>query len=328
MASSSSRKEQGRIGLHFRKEGVPLFIFNLPEKLHWKGLWVLFSYHGDVLDAFIPRKRSKGGQRFGFVRYKSMEDAMRAQERLDGFSIYGFRVRVHLARLDSNNMQGRNKDPWRKKIDEPDNRRAEEKSDLVQRVTGVLDLDKRIILNNCLVGRCNKFMRAHILAKELHDEGITGASIMNISYQCGVRKLSRTSMNSKENQRVNVDVGEQRNESSGFSDENSGMDSSMEARQTYPLEPNTISEDYQQQPAPLSSIAANIDQELCSKESNDSFEINPGLQNGSVSIPRATSVADKQMIDGFEDIEEGSHRVSDFGNSRGLGLRRLTKPTQ
>ncbi|KAK8983928.1 hypothetical protein V6N11_009710 [Hibiscus sabdariffa] len=273
-----------------------------------------------------------------------MEDAMRAQERLDGFSIYGFRVRVHLARLDSNNMQGRNKDPWRKKIDEPDNRRAEEKSDLVQRVTGVLDLDKRIILNNCLVGRCNKFMRAHILAKELHDEGITGASIMNISYQCGVRKLSRTSMNSKENQRVNVDVGEQRNESSGFSDENSGMDSSMEARQTCadvesrgaltgsremnPLEPNTISEDYQQQPAPLSSIAANIDQELCSKESNDSFEINPGLQNGSVSIPRATSVADKQMIDGFEDIEEGSHRVSDFGNSRGLGLRRLTKPTQ
>ncbi|KAK8598053.1 hypothetical protein V6N13_095445 [Hibiscus sabdariffa] len=107
--------------MYSRKEGVSLFIFNLPEKLHWKGLWVLFSYHGDVLDAFISRKRSKGGQRFGFVRYKSLEDALRAQQRLDGFHIYGSRVRVHLARLDSNGLQGRNKDPWRKKIDEPDN---------------------------------------------------------------------------------------------------------------------------------------------------------------------------------------------------------------
>ncbi|KAK8609521.1 hypothetical protein V6N13_061969 [Hibiscus sabdariffa] len=33
-----------------KEEGVTLFVSNLPEKLHWKGLWALFSYHGDVLD--------------------------------------------------------------------------------------------------------------------------------------------------------------------------------------------------------------------------------------------------------------------------------------
>ncbi|KAK8563181.1 hypothetical protein V6N13_018282 [Hibiscus sabdariffa] len=99
-----------------------------------------------------------------------MEDALRAQERLDRFHIYGSRVRVHLARLDSNNMRGRNKDPWRKKINEPYNTRAKENSDLLRRVSAVLHSDKRTILNNCLIGRCNKFMRADILAKELHEQ--------------------------------------------------------------------------------------------------------------------------------------------------------------
>ncbi|KAK8564227.1 hypothetical protein V6N12_036356 [Hibiscus sabdariffa] len=390
-----------------------------------------------------------------------MEDAMRAQERHDG------------------EKQG----SLEEEIDEPDDRRAEKKSDLVRRVTGVLDSDKRIILNNCLVGRCNKSMHAHILAEQLHDEGITGASIMNISgsnflmifkdrvsmenfrkkheealrkwfsevqvwvedfsvcyrrawiachgvpihawsvgtfgniatlwgdiisidertlkptsfYRAYFQILTRfperinetvelvigskvfrvfvseieptfspnslwceeaessencTSMNSKENQRMmearqttRVDV-ESRGALTGLLDKrvtqgnefpkealvvqldlqgvNTGVENRVETVDGHrldPLEPNAISEDcqgFQQQPAPLSSIAANIDQELCSKEPNDSFEINPGLQNGSLSVPRATSVADKQMIDGFEDIEEESHGVSDFGNSQAV----------
>ncbi|MFQ6654374.1 hypothetical protein Gotur_025388 [Gossypium turneri] len=37
--------------------------------MHWKGLWALFRYHGEVIDAFIPVKKSKSGKRFGFVRY-------------------------------------------------------------------------------------------------------------------------------------------------------------------------------------------------------------------------------------------------------------------
>ncbi|GMJ14392.1 hypothetical protein HRI_005108400 [Hibiscus trionum] len=90
MAKASGR---GKVSLEAR---VTLFV----KKLHWKGLWTLFSYHGDVLDAFIPKKRSRGGHRFGFVRYLKMNDALRAQERLDGFHIFGYRVQVHLARFD------------------------------------------------------------------------------------------------------------------------------------------------------------------------------------------------------------------------------------
>ncbi|KAL4340946.1 hypothetical protein GQ457_08G022140 [Hibiscus cannabinus] len=66
---------------------VTLFVYNLPDKLHWKGLWTLFSHHGDVKDAFIPKKRSQSGHRFGFVRFANLVDALRALERFDGVKI-------------------------------------------------------------------------------------------------------------------------------------------------------------------------------------------------------------------------------------------------
>ncbi|KAK8686671.1 hypothetical protein V6N13_125694 [Hibiscus sabdariffa] len=67
------------------------------------------------IGCYIPSKRSKGGQRFGFVRYASMEDAMRAQERLDGFPLYSYRVRVHLARFEPGHKHGRSRELWRNK---------------------------------------------------------------------------------------------------------------------------------------------------------------------------------------------------------------------
>ncbi|KAK5777550.1 hypothetical protein PVK06_045517 [Gossypium arboreum] len=40
-----------------------VFIYNIPTSTHWKGLWALFGYHGDVVDAFIPTKRCRNGQK-------------------------------------------------------------------------------------------------------------------------------------------------------------------------------------------------------------------------------------------------------------------------
>ncbi|KAH1081409.1 hypothetical protein J1N35_021170 [Gossypium stocksii] len=36
-----------------------VFVYNIPNSMHWKGLWALFGYHGDVVDVFIPFKRSR-----------------------------------------------------------------------------------------------------------------------------------------------------------------------------------------------------------------------------------------------------------------------------
>ncbi|KAK8577111.1 hypothetical protein V6N13_122106 [Hibiscus sabdariffa] len=42
-------------------------------------------------------KPSRGGKRFGFVRFGSEDEAMRAMERLNGYMIYGFMLMVKLA---------------------------------------------------------------------------------------------------------------------------------------------------------------------------------------------------------------------------------------
>ncbi|KAL4385576.1 hypothetical protein GQ457_15G025080 [Hibiscus cannabinus] len=80
------------------KEVISLFVENLPEKLHWKGLWFSFARHGEVVSVYIAKKKSRGGKRFGFVRMKNLGEAKRVMERLDGFSLYGSRLSVKRAK--------------------------------------------------------------------------------------------------------------------------------------------------------------------------------------------------------------------------------------
>ncbi|KAK8648651.1 hypothetical protein V6N13_129399 [Hibiscus sabdariffa] len=101
-------------------------------------------------------------KRFGFVRYASMEDAMRAQERLEGFPIYKYWVRVHLARFNLNLAAN---------MGEVEN--CGETRTWSRREGG------RRKKQECF-GAC-KFWRAADLAKKLHDEGIKDASIMRLS---------------------------------------------------------------------------------------------------------------------------------------------------
>ncbi|XVF17804.1 hypothetical protein REPUB_Repub10bG0155800 [Reevesia pubescens] len=46
-----------------------VFINNIPKQVHWRWLWRIFSHHGKVVDVFIPKKCSKSGRRYGFVRF-------------------------------------------------------------------------------------------------------------------------------------------------------------------------------------------------------------------------------------------------------------------
>ncbi|KAK5803291.1 hypothetical protein PVK06_030936 [Gossypium arboreum] len=78
---------------------ITVFVFNIPATMHWKGLWALFSFHGNVVDAFIPKKKSKSGKRFGFVRFSNFKDALRAISRLNGFVILGNKIWVKIARF-------------------------------------------------------------------------------------------------------------------------------------------------------------------------------------------------------------------------------------
>ncbi|KAK8690132.1 hypothetical protein V6N13_088833 [Hibiscus sabdariffa] len=72
----------------------------------WKGLWHSFARHGDVVDTFIPRKPSRGGKKFGFVHFGKKIDAERVIERLNGFTLYGFRLSVKMARFEAKSRGG------------------------------------------------------------------------------------------------------------------------------------------------------------------------------------------------------------------------------
>ncbi|KAL4323364.1 hypothetical protein GQ457_11G028560 [Hibiscus cannabinus] len=77
-----------------------LFVCNIPEKFHWKGLWAAFGHHGDVVDAFIPNKRTYNGKHFGFVRFATREDADRAMSRLHGFVLFGSKIEVSYSKYE------------------------------------------------------------------------------------------------------------------------------------------------------------------------------------------------------------------------------------
>ncbi|MBA0827736.1 hypothetical protein Goarm_012489, partial [Gossypium armourianum] len=82
-----------------------VFVYNIPDSMHWKGLWALFRFHGNVLDAFIPAKRSMKGKKFGFVRFAKLVDAQREISSLDGLSE---RIaRIGLGELTVKKIQGR-----------------------------------------------------------------------------------------------------------------------------------------------------------------------------------------------------------------------------
>ncbi|KAK8652479.1 hypothetical protein V6N13_126511 [Hibiscus sabdariffa] len=83
-----------------RQQIFNLFIGNLSEKIHWKGLWHAFGIYGVVLDAFIARKRDSRGRRFGFVRYRNRYEAERAIERINNSVLIGSIISVSMARFN------------------------------------------------------------------------------------------------------------------------------------------------------------------------------------------------------------------------------------
>ncbi|GKF39687.1 nucleotide-binding alpha-beta plait domain-containing protein, partial [Tanacetum coccineum] len=51
-----------------------IFVTNFPDQTNAKELWRLCNQYGNVIDSFIPNRRSKVGKRFGFVRFIKIYD--------------------------------------------------------------------------------------------------------------------------------------------------------------------------------------------------------------------------------------------------------------
>ncbi|KAE8727779.1 hypothetical protein F3Y22_tig00005377pilonHSYRG00260 [Hibiscus syriacus] len=81
-----------------RTPASTVFVSNIPDRFHWKGLWLLFGKYGEVADSFISSKRNRSGAKFGFVRFWNREDALKVIKNLNGSILLGKRLVVLMAK--------------------------------------------------------------------------------------------------------------------------------------------------------------------------------------------------------------------------------------
>ncbi|MED6124575.1 hypothetical protein PIB30_060100 [Stylosanthes scabra] len=84
-------------GEHRRVERNTFTVFadNLPQDATYQWLWKVFSNTGKVVDIFLSRKiRKSNPLKFAFIRYRTREEMERTAEQLDGWIVWGSRVRI------------------------------------------------------------------------------------------------------------------------------------------------------------------------------------------------------------------------------------------
>ncbi|MED6208171.1 hypothetical protein PIB30_042624 [Stylosanthes scabra] len=72
-----------------------VFADNLPKDVTIEWLWKVFSSTGRVIDVYLSRKvRPRNPLKFAFIRYAYREEVQRTIEQLDGWLVWGCRIRL------------------------------------------------------------------------------------------------------------------------------------------------------------------------------------------------------------------------------------------
>ncbi|KAH7839352.1 hypothetical protein Vadar_003088 [Vaccinium darrowii] len=88
---------------------VTIYVDNLSEDMDAAWLGQIFSKYGCVLDAFIPKKRSRGfNSKFGFVRFGSLREAEEAISSMNGMIIRDKEMLAKVATFSSAKDYGEN----------------------------------------------------------------------------------------------------------------------------------------------------------------------------------------------------------------------------
>ncbi|KAL4369087.1 hypothetical protein GQ457_05G024400 [Hibiscus cannabinus] len=170
-----------------------LFVGNLSDQIHWKGLWQVFDRYERVLDSIIPQKRALDGRRFGFVRMYSEAEAIRVRDCLHGKWIHGSRIRANFAERDSRNQYWRRKRSDYKSTSTPQSAKGRSGSRaggmdglsaehrVLRRVEGSVSEDSMAVLQRCSIGCCRNPISNSSLAEELRMEKVLGVHVMRLA---------------------------------------------------------------------------------------------------------------------------------------------------
>ncbi|PWA40018.1 hypothetical protein CTI12_AA459470 [Artemisia annua] len=76
-----------------------IFVTNFLDKFSAKELWTVCNQYGKVADAFNPDRRSKSGERFGFVRFIKIFDVDCLVNNLCTIWVGHFKLHANIARF-------------------------------------------------------------------------------------------------------------------------------------------------------------------------------------------------------------------------------------
>ncbi|GKD86005.1 RNA-directed DNA polymerase, eukaryota, partial [Tanacetum coccineum] len=82
------------------------YVSNFPDSLNAKGLWNVCVKYGRLVDSFIANKLSKGGKRFGFIRFLGVKDESEFLKQLSNIWIGSYHLYVTIARFQRHNITG------------------------------------------------------------------------------------------------------------------------------------------------------------------------------------------------------------------------------
>nr|GEW99121.1 RNA-directed DNA polymerase, eukaryota, reverse transcriptase zinc-binding domain protein [Tanacetum cinerariifolium] len=77
-----------------------IFVTNFPDQTNAKELWRFSNQYGNVIDAFIPDRRSKIGKRYGFIRFIQVANVDRLINNLCTIWIGKFKLHANVARFN------------------------------------------------------------------------------------------------------------------------------------------------------------------------------------------------------------------------------------
>jgi hypothetical protein len=97
-ATANSEKRREYLQLIDRVT-TSFFFTNIPDDATSETLWKLFLKFGRVMEVYIPRKLDKRGRRFGFVKYKEVNDVELLSEKLQEVWLGSFKLLVNRSRF-------------------------------------------------------------------------------------------------------------------------------------------------------------------------------------------------------------------------------------
>lgn len=86
-------KEQKREGC---TRHILVLLHTISKRHGEKNLWFEFKKRGNVREVFIARNKNKSGRRYGFVRFKWVNNARKLERQLDNLVLEGLKLHLNL----------------------------------------------------------------------------------------------------------------------------------------------------------------------------------------------------------------------------------------